>query len=78
MSLAMRLPKSSLLSSIDSIRGRLVHMIIVMIGRSLNMCVVDSHHPIVELQRCIGKGVKLSSANPGSKTHPFTEKAIIV
>jgi hypothetical protein len=62
-------------SSIESIQGRLVHMIIVMIGRWLNKCVVDSHRPIVKLLRRVGKGVKMSSRNPVSETHPSTEKS---
>ena len=53
-------------------------MIIVMIGRSLNVCVVLSDRPIVTLQRRVGKGVRESSRNPVSETHPFIEKAIIV
>jgi hypothetical protein len=74
----MRLPKSSIFSSIDSIWDILVHMIIIMIGRSLNVFVVHSHRPIIELQRLIGIGVKLSSANPVSETDLCIEKAMVV
>jgi len=49
VSLAIWLAKSSLLSANDSILGRLVHMFIVIIDRSQNNCIFNSHHPIVEL-----------------------------